>query len=145
VITIVILAHLHIIQDPHYLLGVVSAVILIMSEQFLESDKQIRKQATAIESVIENTSPRLYKLHDCVKDIDDNARQYSSSRKSHRRASGFGSDAGMQDFEKVLRKHQHHLTDVDYRLLILTDETEKICGQRACLEFSARSKGRSIL
>jgi hypothetical protein len=96
-----------------------------MSEQLLESDKQIRKQATTIESVIENTTPTLYELHDCVKDIDatlDSIRPHEKVIIEHL---GLDLTQAWQHFEVLLRKHQH-LTDVDYRLLILTDDTAKI-------------------
>ena len=94
-VSIVILEYLHIIEESHYLLLVISGLILFSSEQLLESDKQIREQATAIERVIENASPRLYALHDCVKDIDTTLPSIRPREKSRHPTSGFGCPAGM--------------------------------------------------
>jgi len=71
VVSLVILAYLHIIEEPKYLLPLISGLILFLSEQLLESDRQIKEQGTAIQSVIDIAGLRLYALHDCVRDFDE--------------------------------------------------------------------------
>jgi hypothetical protein len=100
---------------------------LLLSEQLLESIKQIRKQATAIESVIENASLRLYALHDCVKDIDAALPSIRPREKVIIEHLGLNVAHAWQYFEPFLRTHCN-LTDIEYRLLVLTDDTAKIAG-----------------
>jgi len=127
VVIIVILAYLHIIEEPHYLLLVISGLILFSSEQLLESDRQIRKQATAIESTIENASLKLYELHDCVEDFDEMLDSIRPGEKVVMQHLGLDLTQAWQHFERLLRIHPN-LTDVNYQLLILTDDTDKILG-----------------
>jgi hypothetical protein len=127
VVSIVILAYLHIIEDPHVLLLVISGLILFSSEQVLESDRKLRDQATATQRIIENASLRLYALTDCVGDLDAMLKNIRPSEKVVIEHLGLDLTQAWQYFVPLLQKHQH-LTDVDYRLLVLTDETAKIVG-----------------
>jgi hypothetical protein len=143
VVSIVILAYLHIVEEPHYLLLVISGLILFLSEQLLESNRQIREQATAIESVIENISLRLYALTDCVKDLDAMLQSIRPGEKVVIEHLGLDLTQAWQYFEPLLKKHQH-LTDVDYRLLLLTDETAKIAGADAGVKSWSANVPRTL-
>jgi hypothetical protein len=135
---VVILAHLHIIEEPHVLFGVVSVLILLLSEQLRaakeESDRQIGvlknkidEQSTAIKSVVENASLKLYALQDCIKDFDAALPSIQPHEKVVIEHLGLDLTQAWQYFEPLLRKHSN-LTYIDYRLLILTDDTAKIAG-----------------
>jgi hypothetical protein len=134
-----ILAYLDIVKDQQYLLGIVLVLIVIMSEQLLESDRQIRKQATsiesvieqvreqatALESVIENANPRLYALSDAIKDFDTTLASIPPPGEVVIEHLGLNQTQAWLHIEEMLRKHQH-LTGIDYKMLILTDDTKKI-------------------
>jgi hypothetical protein len=127
VVIIVILAQLHIFKEQDYLLLVISGVILLLSEQLQGYDRQMREQSTAIKNIVESESLRLYALHDCVKDVDETLPSIGPREKVVIEHLGLNLAQAWQYFEPFLRTHPN-LTDIDYRLLVLTDETGKIAG-----------------
>jgi hypothetical protein len=154
VATLVILAHLHIVEEPHTLLLVVSALILFLSEQLRaaheESDRQIKslkseidEQSTAIKSVIENASPKVYALHDCVSDFDATLHSIRPREKVVIEHLGLDLTQAWQYIEPQLLKHGN-LTDVDYRLLILTDEMAKIANADEEVRSWSASASRTL-
>ena len=121
-----------------YLTGVTVALIFLISEQLIDSEQireqstaiksvveQIREQSTALESVIGNANPRLYALSDAINAFDTTLDSIPPPGEVIIEHLGLNQTQAWLHIEAMLRKHQH-LTGIDYKMLILTDDKTKI-------------------
>ncbi len=148
-ITLVVLLHLHVIEDERVLLVLFSALILLLSEQLRStadrfearisnSDNQLTNHITsvttqmnnhsnAIKGLIENTTLRLYSLNECVEHIAATLRSIAHDKPVVIEHLGLDLTIAWEQIERLLRSGLD-LDNLEYRTLILTDEATNIPG-----------------
>jgi hypothetical protein len=148
-VVLVALVYLHVIEDKPVLLALFSALILLLSEQLRtaadhfearisNSDALLNRKITsvtremnnhskAIKELIENSSLQLYSLNQCVEQIADTLRTIPHNEPVVIEHLGLDLTQAWEYMERIL-KSDLDIGNIEYRILILTDEPDKIPG-----------------
>ena len=135
-VVFVVLIHFHLIHDEKNLLLGLSVLILLLSEQLHASTAQFEKvmdllrarlaeQSTAVRELIEGANVKLLGLKECVFDLGNVLRSVRHDERVVLEHFSLDMTQAWLYFESLLQSHRN-LNNVEYRLLILTDDLAKL-------------------
>jgi hypothetical protein len=126
-----IYGHLHIEHDPVVVLSIVLVLVLFLSEQMhhahSEIERQLITQDQRIEQLTKNAQRRLFGLRECVEDLSERLRAVGPGETVVMEHFGLDLTYAWQYFYALFREHPN-LSRVDYRLLIISDDPDRILG-----------------
>jgi hypothetical protein len=125
-VAILVLARSH-PEEQILQMGFLLVLILFVSEQLIDISKDINKQieyqASRVNNLVENYSPKLLSLHQSVQDMQKKLSLIGDEKVVIDHI-GLDMTQAWQYFEPLLRNS--HIRNVEYRLLILTDDATDI-------------------
>jgi hypothetical protein len=131
----VILVQLHVMEGPN-LIVLLSALILLLSEQGHDSTREfqkqlesarreIRKLSTDVDNLIENSNLELISLNNCITDMAIALRSVPDGESVLIEHFGLDMTDAWHFFEPILR-NQIHFANVDYRLLMMSGDVAQL-------------------
>lgn len=129
IVVAMVLAHFHGLEEKGLQFGLLLALILFLSEQMIDTNDAIAKkidiQIKTLDNLIDNTSYHLLRFVDCLYDLEEKLKHTHNNEKVLVEIIGINLSHAWQYFENALIEN-NNLKNIECRLLILTDDENKI-------------------